>query len=64
MAARSLPPEQRQFPVDQAAEFAFFGELLRLGGGFVEQGDGFRQPDYFLLFAISSATHPAVVRTT
>ncbi len=30
----------RQLLVDQAAEFAFFGELLRLVRGFVEQGDG------------------------
>ncbi len=36
-ASTSAP---RQFLVDQAAEFAGFGELLRLVRGFVEQGDG------------------------
>lgn len=36
----SSPLGLRPCLVDQAAEFAFLGELLRFGGGFVEQDDG------------------------
>ena len=35
-----LPPEPREFLVDQAAEFACCRELPRLGGGFIKPGPG------------------------